>query len=876
MLAALALAWPAFEGEADAQARYALAGGCYDLTSAQTGAVAPGAGMQRLQATDLGSYLLYGPVRDFLAATGGNSVGRALAPSPAADWRVEDAPGGSFTLSPIALPNQVLSLSGGALTLVPAGGAGTSSHFTFAPAGGCAAYPEAELNASGTPARGAAPYAEVSGLIDGHMHWMTFEYIGGNFHCGGPWHRYGIPSALPDCASVEGPLGVLSPLQNFLNFGLPVFPHSTAGWPTLNEWANDNLTYEGTYHRWVERAYMAGLKLIVMPVNENRVLCQLMVNRRTNCNEMDTVFRAIDGIEEMQDYVDAQAGGPGKGFFRIVRDPLEARRVINEGKMAVVLEVEISEPFGCSGGYGLAPATCDQADVDDGLDALYDRGVRSMLLLNKWDNPLTGVRFDSGPLGAIIQAGNLNSGGSFWSAETCKALEADNSIDGGIPAGFLADTLNQLGVPPGTLPVYPPAPHCNTRGLTDLGAYTVEKMMSKGMIVNPDHMSQKAVDTTISLAEQRRYSGVISPHGWMDPRNWPRIWNLGGMAFPSAGESQNFVSAWQRLRPANTPFYFGWGYGADLGGLAAQPAPEPAGSGNAVSYPFTSLDGRVTFDRQRTGARSFDYPSEGVAHYGLYADWFEELRKVGGPQLTADMLNGPEAYLQMWERSTGLSPPPAAPGPSGAPQSSCLRKRGKLSRRGLGKLRLRLDSESLLQRAGQPLQRTRAWTYCVKGKKNARAAATAVLTPEGSVALVASSARTHAARGVTPGSPASKLKGRAKPAGRNLWLARKGKSTFAFATKRGRVRTIAVGTGAAGSRAGIKEYLALVPPRPSLEGRVAAPDQRGIPVNATNAVPLKLRPEARDFTFICGLALQPTYGNPAMTPPQPAPPLRSR
>ena len=30
--------------------------------------------------------------------------------------------------------------------------------------------------------------------------------------------------------------------------------------------------------------------------------------------------------------------------------------------------------------------------------------------------------------------------------------------------------MNQLGVPPGTLPAYPPAPHCNTRGLTDLGA----------------------------------------------------------------------------------------------------------------------------------------------------------------------------------------------------------------------------------------------------------------------------------------------------------------------------------------------------------------------------------------------------------------------
>ncbi|HKH22123.1 MAG TPA: hypothetical protein VKA88_00755, partial [Solirubrobacterales bacterium] len=47
----------------------------------------------------------------------------------------------------------------------------------------------------------------VRGLMDGHMHWVNFEYLGGNFHCGRPWHPYGIPAALPDCSSIEGPDG---------------------------------------------------------------------------------------------------------------------------------------------------------------------------------------------------------------------------------------------------------------------------------------------------------------------------------------------------------------------------------------------------------------------------------------------------------------------------------------------------------------------------------------------------------------------------------------------------------------------------------------------------------------------------------------------
>ena len=135
---------------------------------------------------------------------------------------------------------------------------------------------------------------------------------------------------------------------------------------------------------------MAGLRLMVMSVNENRVLCSLQTNKVTGCDEMATVRRGLDDIYRLQRYVDAQAGGPGKGFFQIVTDPFAARRVINQGRMAVVLEIEVSEPFGCRGWF---TPSCDRAKVDKELDDLYQRGVRSALLLNKFDNPLTGVRF---------------------------------------------------------------------------------------------------------------------------------------------------------------------------------------------------------------------------------------------------------------------------------------------------------------------------------------------------------------------------------------------------------------------------------------------------------------------------------------------------
>ena len=356
---------------------------------------------------------------------------------------------------------------------------------------------------------------------------------------------------------------------------------------------------------------------MVMSVNENRVLCELQANRETDCDEMATVRRGFRALHALQDYVDAQAGGPGKGFFQIVTDPQQARRVINQGRMAVVLEIEMSEPFGCA---GWDQPTCDRAQVDRRLDEMHRLGVRSMLLLNKFDNPLTGVRFDSGPVGVVINAANRSSAGSFWSARTCTGPLADNTIFTGEPQSAAAVLAPVLGAParlPGAAPVYPPAPHCNTRGLTPLGRHVVKRMMDLGMIVNPDHMSQAGVAETLSLLEARDYSGVISPHGWMDPGNWPRTVEARGDGVPRASDAATYAEDWQRFRPQQTPYLLGWGYGADLGGLSQQPA--PASDGKSITYPFTSYDGRVTFDRQRTGDRTFDYRGEGVAHYGLYA-----------------------------------------------------------------------------------------------------------------------------------------------------------------------------------------------------------------------------------------------------------------
>ena len=63
-----------------------------------------------------------------------------------------------------------------------------------------------------------------------------------------------------------------------------------------------------------------------------------------------------------------------------------------------------------------------------------------------------------------------------------------------------------------------------------------------------------AVMSLRTLLESRKYSGVISPHGWMDPGNWPRLWKLGGLAFPGHSAAAQYVEEWKTYRPRSTPY----------------------------------------------------------------------------------------------------------------------------------------------------------------------------------------------------------------------------------------------------------------------------------------------------------------------------------
>ena len=717
-----------------------------------------------MKATALGSYLLRGSDGRLIGATLlGNGVVAVSQAGPRSDWELRES-GAGFTLTNLATGRSLAVGIGGRLVQSPGRGA------TFVPreGQGCAPFPEIGTGASGTPPAGESPSAEVVGTIDGHNHATAYEFLGGDAHCGEPWSRYGAPAALVDCPD-HYPNGAAAVLENVL-YGNPLRTHDPVGWPTFKDWpAPPSLTHEQTYYRWIERAWLGGVRIMVNDLVENVALCEVYPIKHNSCDDTESVRLQARRIRELEEYVDAQSGGPGLGWFRIVRDPFEARRVINEGKLAVVLGIETSEIFGC-GGSEQQPR-CDREQIVRGLDEAEAMGVASLFPIHKFDNAFGGVRFDSGAFGAAINAANFKQTGQFWQIEACTGPEHDNPQETLVPpegeiigAGLLAF------LPKGTTPLYPPPPHCNARGLTELGEFVVEEMIDRGLMIELDHMGVKTGRRVLELAEARGYSGILASHSWSDPHVLSRIYSLGGFVEPITSGAERYIEEWQQLRAASDPrFQFGVGFGADANGFHAQPPARGLDRPSPVAYPFQSLDGSVSFDRQVSGQRTYDVNVDGVAHYGLYPDWMEQLRLLAGQSIADDLLNGAEAYLQTWERAVGV------------PAPACLSAPQQLSSTGFGPLRLGRGAEETLLTAGQPSRRAgSSFGWCATGDSapGADEAGVALAFDEtGRTELIVSTA---AGGGRPPGATnlGNGLFVERNDSGRRLWGYRNGKLHF--------------------------------------------------------------------------------------------------
>ncbi|MEA2124211.1 MAG: hypothetical protein QOI80_993 [Solirubrobacteraceae bacterium] len=520
----------------------------------------------------------------FMLADGERVLG-ADSPGPAAEWTVRPLRGGRYRIASAATRR---TLYRGRLRRVRR----------------CRHYPEATLGARGRPFR------RLWGFADSHLHITANLRAGGSVISGAPFDRFGVTVALGGDDRVHGPDGAADVTGNLLR-GTPAGTHDTHGWPTFAGWPTwDTYTHQQIYYRWLQRAWLGGLRLVVAQTVEDEPLCRLEPDRTHDCDETATAALEVAQLRELQRYVDAQRGGRGRGWFRLVYGPRQARHVIARGKLAVLIGLESSDVFGCS--ERLQVPNCDRAQIDRGIAQLKRLGVRSVFLAHWVDNALGGAAIEPGAKGTFIGAMQVAQDGYPFATGPCPFPEQGE--------------------------------RCNTRGLTELGAYAVQRLMDAHMLIEVDHLSEVGRERVLALAEGRRYP-LVSSHtgtgGTWTREELRRLFALGGYASAVLDDAA-------RLPDAILAFGHPVGLGTDTGGFAALPGPgQPA-----LAYPFRSFDGRVRFTRERTGERAFDLNTDGMAHYGLLPDLLADAqRRPHGRRAMRVLFRSAAAYLRTWRRT---------------------------------------------------------------------------------------------------------------------------------------------------------------------------------------------------------------------------------
>lgn len=582
---------------AERPARVKLANACVTLVRA-------GDDLRRvyLKPTAIGRYMLHRRDGQLIIAADGATLGRSAVPGPPAEWAISR-----------------LGRSG-----VRARSTATEYAFTarVRRARGCRRYPEARDGAKGTVFRGKIG-DEVFGYADAHLHVVADLRAGGQVISGESFNRFGVTEALGRDAEVHGPDGSLDVTGNLLRDGSPGGTHDTEGWPSFSGWPTfDTYTHQQVYYTWLKRSYMAGLRLVVAQLVEDEPLCTIEPRRSHSCDETETIALEARRLRELQDYVDAQRGGRGRGWFRLVRNARQARRVIERGKLAVVMGVESSSPFGCKEFMG--QPECDRDDVDRGIRLYRKLGIRSMFVAHWVNNAFAGAKVESGDIGTFIASFNVQETGRPFETGPCPQPEHGEE--------------------------------CNTKGLTDLGEYLINRLMDEHMLIELDHLGERARMRVLEIAAKRDYPVVSSHTGsggvWTDA-DLRKLYEVGGFATArpdTAAQLARRILAFRRYRREGEQLALG--LGTDTGGFSAAPGPDPAAAERPLRYPFRSYDGRVKFVRAVAGRRKFDLNKDGVAHYGQYADLLAHMRGLAGGKRAGRLLfRSAEAYLRTWRRA---------------------------------------------------------------------------------------------------------------------------------------------------------------------------------------------------------------------------------
>jgi hypothetical protein len=178
-------------------------------------------------------------------------------------------------------------------------------------------------------------------------------------------------------------------------------------------------------------------------------------------------------------------------------------------------------------------------------------------------------------------------------------------------------------------------------------------MMANHMLIEVDHMSERARLAVLKIAEAHDYP-LVSSHtdtgGFWTKSDLQRLYALGGFATARLDDPMQLADTILKFRREKSPsHYFGVGLGSDTGGFSELPGPPSDVATNPLQYPFHSYMGSVEFSREQTGERTFDLNTDGVAHYGLVPDLLADTQQEPrGDKAMRLLFRSAQAYLDTW------------------------------------------------------------------------------------------------------------------------------------------------------------------------------------------------------------------------------------
>jgi len=459
------------------------------------------------------------------------------------------------------------------------------------------------------------------------------------------------------------------------------------GYPDFIAWPRWNdLLHQKMWVDWMRRAHERGeLNVIVGLAVHSETLARLLGGTAP----LDDRASADLQLQAMKDLARAHE------WIEIALSPRQLREIVRRGHLALVLGMEVDD----LGGFLDQEDTTPRA-VTAEVQRLFDLGVRYVLPVHSIDN-LFGATAVYEP---YFETSNVIENGRFLElACSDPAMGIDlvyRRPNLSAPERFLLYVRYcelfgecEYEQPPWVAPLACAAGtgHVNARGLTPLGEHLLRKLMERGMMIDIDHMSARSIDDAFRVAQSFGGRGVGYPlsagHNGLrsastptdpnapaspaternlSPRQIRSIVDSGGIfGVGSAGLSPTqFIAAYSRFAE-HVGIGRGLALGTDTNGLEPSPRP-PCSAGDercvALRYPdFYAQD----FPPSQTGNRTWHYPSDGVAHYGLFADFLRDLGSRKDAATTGAALSGAdvverlrlsaEHFAQTWERSQDVA-----------------------------------------------------------------------------------------------------------------------------------------------------------------------------------------------------------------------------